>query len=183
MWTISLKCFQHICIWLYTGALAITVKKITAYMTSKSGIKWRGTLLYNLQQLKCMSHLHGIKKDNSQADHLLWGKKKKQVGKGLLLLCPTLDNTVDRTSGFVDKISLLSECESCLLGIQMAPTASFILLHVCWHQMIRDYKVAESIMMSVHTEYDNICTVDCGNLIRLFEARGDKPRGCECLEF
>lgn len=49
--------------------------------------------------------------------------------------------------------------------------------------MIRDYKVAEAMMTSVHIEDANICIADCGDLIRLFEAKGDKPRECGCLEF
>lgn len=38
-------------------------------------------------------------------------------------------------------------------------------------------------MTSVHTEHANICTVDYGNLMKMYEAKGDKPRGCDCLKF
>lgn len=49
--------------------------------------------------------------------------KYNQVVKGLLLLSLMLDNTVVIALRTVDKISLLSQCESGFLGIERAPTA------------------------------------------------------------
>lgn len=149
-------------------------------MTINGGMKWKHTLscITGSDLNEWATYILSIRVILKQIIFC----EKNQVA-GLVLLISTLNNTIGKVSGYFDKISFLS-CMSQVLWEQKAlPLFSlFILLHVCWHQMTRVYMVAQAVRTSVYSEYSNICKVQGSKLMRLFEARGGKPRGSGCPE-
>lgn len=149
-------------------------------MTINGGMKWRHTFscITGSDLTEWVTYIVSIRVILKQIIFC----EKNQVA-GLVLLISTLNNTIGKVSGYFDKISFLS-CMSQVLWEQKALSlfSLFILLHVCWHQMTRVYMVAQAVRTSAYSEYSNICTVQGSELMRLFEARGSKPRGSGCPE-